>query len=328
MKSETFKGRILRSTMLAGVAVSAVTAGAPAFAQEGEIEEIFVTGSRIGRSNLTAPTPVTVFDAAAIDISGAQNVATLLRELPAAGVTGLTSTSSNFFVASSGLNAVDLRNLGTSRTLVLVNGRRFVGGVPGSSVVDFNSIPTEFIERIEVITGGASAVYGSDALAGVINIILKQEMDGLTFTTSGGLSEEGDDETYAASITAGSTFDGGRGNALVNASWTKEMGVFSRNRSITAQDDISGIFFGDPFDSQVTPFFSSFSEWGRFQGIDPATLLGATPFNVFQQDGTATLFVQPDFGFNRNAFRAISVPTERIMFNAVMNYDVFDNASF
>lgn len=328
MKNENLKGRLLRSSILAGAAVSMVAAEAPAFAQDGEIDEIFVTGSRISRSNLTSPTAVTIFDEAAIDISGANNVASLLRELPAAGVTGLTSTSSNFFVASSGLNAVDLRNLGTSRTLVLVNGRRFVGGVPGSAVVDFNSIPTEFIERIEVITGGASAVYGSDALAGVINIILKEEMDGLTFTAQTGISEEGDDETYAASITAGSTFGNGRGNALANVSFSTENGVFSRDRTISAVDDISGIFFGDPFNSQVKPFFSSFSEWGRFRAADPVTLGNASDRFVFNSDGTVTPFDGVVNGFNRNAFRAIKVPTERIMFNSVLNYDVFDNVSF
>jgi outer membrane receptor protein involved in Fe transport len=328
MKNETMKGRLLRSSMLAGVAVSMVAVEAPAFAQEEGVEEIFVTGSRIGRSNLTSPTPVTVFDEMAIDISGAQNVAELLRELPAAGVTSLTSTSSNFFVGSSGLNAVELRNLGTSRTLVLVNGRRFVGGVPGSSVVDFNSIPTEFIKRIETITGGASSIYGSDALAGVINIILKDDMEGLTFTTSAGISEEGDDESYAASITAGSNFGGGRGNALANVSWNRENGVYSRNRSIVADDDISGIYFGDPFDTQITPFYSSYTEWGRFAAINPATLGTASDYFLHLADGSITPMAQPTYGFNRNAFRAIKVPTERIMFNSVLNYDVSDYARF
>lgn len=139
------------------------------------LETITVTDTQLPQQNLVSATAVNVLDTEMIDISGATNMSELIRTLPAAGVSGITTTNSNFTTTASGLNTVELRNLGEDPTLVLVNGRRFVAGVPGSQNVDFNAIPAAFIERIDVVTGGASAVYGSDALAGVVNIITKTD---------------------------------------------------------------------------------------------------------------------------------------------------------
>ncbi|NJN51980.1 MAG: TonB-dependent receptor plug domain-containing protein, partial [Gammaproteobacteria bacterium] len=146
-----------------------------AFAADSEatVEEIVVTGSRILRGNQSAPTPITTLTAEDIVMTGQLNSADILRTLPAVGVSTISSSNSNFLTTSGGVNTLDLRNLGEDRTLVLVNGRRYVSGIAGSNAVDFNTIPTEMIERIDVITGGASAIYGSDALAGVVNVILK-----------------------------------------------------------------------------------------------------------------------------------------------------------
>ncbi len=95
------------------------------------------------------------------------------------GTPTVSRTNSNFLTSSGGVSTINLRNLGDSRTLVLVNGRRFVSGMPGESAVDLNTIPTDFIERVELLTGGASATYGSDAVAGVVNIILKKNFNGV-----------------------------------------------------------------------------------------------------------------------------------------------------
>ena len=108
------------------------------------------------------------------------NVADVLRNLPQVGISGLSSSNSNFSTAGGGINSINLRNLGDNRTLVLVNGRRMVSGYTSSTtnVVDINMIPTDFIERVDIITGGASAVYGSEAIAGVVNFILKDHFEG------------------------------------------------------------------------------------------------------------------------------------------------------
>src|SRR5512137_766262 len=177
MASNNSISRAVRLTLLA----AAVSAAAPAVAQETEIEQIIVTGSRIASSSLDSVSPLQVIGAQDIDESGIVNIQDLLLKSPAFGTPGINRTNSNFSTSSAGVATVDLRNLGTSRTLVLVNGRRFVAGIPGESAVDLNTIPTQFIERVDVLTGGASAVYGSDAIAGVANLIYKKNFEGVEF---------------------------------------------------------------------------------------------------------------------------------------------------
>ncbi|MBV5324930.1 MAG: TonB-dependent receptor plug domain-containing protein, partial [Rhodospirillaceae bacterium] len=156
-----------------------------------EVGEIVVTGSRIVRPNQDAPTQVQVVSSEAIENTGEVNLGEILRTLPAAGVSSLTPTNSNFFTQGNGVATVNLRNLGEDRTLVLVNGRRFVAGLPGTQVVDFNSLPTEFIDRVDVVTGGASSIYGSDALAGVVNIITDKDYEGFQLFGQYGITDRG-----------------------------------------------------------------------------------------------------------------------------------------
>ena len=138
-----------------------------------KVERIEVTGSKIKRIGELSPTPVTVITGDSIVDAGVTNVGELLNDMPNA-VTGLSPETTNNTIFASGLNNTALRGLGTNRTLVLVNGRRFVGSNPGNSAVDLNNIPTAMVERIEVSTGGASAVYGSDAVAGVVKAASKR----------------------------------------------------------------------------------------------------------------------------------------------------------
>lgn len=340
MSYKNFKTWALASSLLAGLGA----ASAPALAQEdadgAQQDVIQVTGTRIQRGNMTEATPVNTFNAEQFELSGAVNTAELLRTLPAVGVSTLTSTNSNFTVASSGVNTIELRNLTEDRTLVLMNGRRFVAGLPGSNNVDFNSIPTELIERVDVVTGGASAVYGSDALAGVVNVILKDDFEGIVASTQAGISDEGDDETYRASLTMGSLFDQGRGSAVVSSTWSRENGVYARDREGLDRDGLSRAFF-DPtvenWQEDVIPFYSSFSERGRIRipGLsangnptDAANLVfdettgQVRPFTSANADGSAL------DGFNRQAYRAIAVPTERFTFSSLVNYEVNEKMNF
>lgn len=188
---------------------------APAAAQAADI---VVTGSRIARPEFAAPNPITSFDAAAIDRSGDTNITNFLERVPAlSGSRDSTQTSGgnalsvNAFGAA-GLNELNLRNLGTNRTLVLVNGRRHVAGEPSSAAVDINSIPTDLIERVDVLTGGASAVYGADGVSGVVNFILKRDFDGVSARSQIGISDRGDAANQFASLTLGKSFAGGRAN--------------------------------------------------------------------------------------------------------------------
>jgi outer membrane cobalamin receptor len=152
---------IVLSVGLLAIAANAGVAVAAGSSESSEtLQEVVVTGSRIATPELESMTPVTLLSNQAIEASGALNISDFLRDLPSVGTSTLSTTNSNFLTNNSGVNSINLRNLGDQRTLVLVNSKRYVPGISGSSVVDFNTIPTDFIEHIEIITGGASAIYG------------------------------------------------------------------------------------------------------------------------------------------------------------------------
>ncbi len=164
----------------------------PQGAAEAPAGEIVVTGSRIASPSATAASPLQSVGIAQIQQAGAINVQDVLLQNPAFGTPGISRTNSSFATQGAGVATVNLRNLGEDRTLVLVNGRRFVSGLPGSSAVDLNVIPTQFLERVDVLTGGASAVYGSDAVAGVVNMIYKTKFEGIQLDGQMGISQYGD----------------------------------------------------------------------------------------------------------------------------------------
>ena len=197
---------LTRAVRLALLAAGATGAGAyvsGAAAQDAALEQVVVTGSRIATTGIESPSPLQIVGAQDIDSSGVANIQDLLLQNPAFGTPTISRTNSNFQTSSAGVATIDLRNLGESRTLVLVNGRRFVAGIPGESAVDLNTIPQQFIERVEILTGGASSVYGSDAVAGVVNIIYKKDFEGVELEGQYGGSNSGDDhETQVGLITA------------------------------------------------------------------------------------------------------------------------------
>jgi outer membrane receptor protein involved in Fe transport len=186
------KERLLRSTVLAGVAALTM-GGAPVFAQEAEdqVDEapsaaaeaaddrIVITGSRIARSPANAPTPLIQLNSEDIMMSGEPNIVDFLADVPAlqGSVVPEDTTGSN--LNDGGLSLLNLRDLGANRTLVLVDGRRHVGSSPGALSVDVDTIPSLLIESVEVITGGQSAVYGADAVSGVVNFILRDDFEGI-----------------------------------------------------------------------------------------------------------------------------------------------------
>src|SRR5690242_1338949 len=176
---------------------------------------IVVTGSRIRRPNLESPVPITSLSSEELTMTGDVNVGDRLNDLPAIRST-FSQSNSTRFIGTAGVNTLDLRGLGTERTLVLVNGKRHVTYTPGDFIVDVNTIPTDLIERVDVVTGGESAVYGSDAVAGVVNFVLKNNFHGLKIRGQSGISTHGDRPTNWISLTAGRNFADGRGNVAIN----------------------------------------------------------------------------------------------------------------
>ncbi|WP_461343864.1 TonB-dependent receptor plug domain-containing protein [Brevundimonas sp. GN22] len=199
-----------------------------------EVDDVVVTGSRIRRSGTQTPTPTTIINAETIRTSGVSELADLVNEIPSLFVTQSNQTSNQR--GNAGLNALDLRGLGTERTLVLVNGRRRVPAMPGSSAVDISAIPTALVERVDVITGGASALYGADAVAGVANFVLKQDYEGLEFTGTYSDSSRTDMPGYDASLIFGKNFHDNRGNVTLFGSYSHhDNQVFGQDRPWTAR---------------------------------------------------------------------------------------------
>src|SRR6476469_9270618 len=193
----------------AGVAAAGLTAF-PACAQQPPApNDIVITGTRLP-AGVRAPTPLTVIGAQAIQDREPATLGEILQQIPSfAGIDSPNTAGVNS--RGGGQINPDLRGLGASRTLVLIDGRRHVPPATTGSV-DLKVVPTLLVDRVEVVTGGASAAYGSDAVAGVVNIVLKHDLNGIEGTAQGGISQRGDGDARRLSLAGGTSFAGGRGH--------------------------------------------------------------------------------------------------------------------
>lgn len=218
--------RVAVATVLAAATISATAQETGARTTE----EVLVTGSRIKRQDLDSVGPVTVLDAADIAARGVTSTETLLQQLPASAGFAGNQTAAYWAGAGWGTAQVNLRGLGANRTLVLLNGRRVVyGGSGANSSVDLNMIPPSLIERVEVLKDGASALYGADAVAGVVNIVTKSSFDGLTFDSKYGQTAEGDGEEISGDVTLG--IKGDRGNLIAAMSYVESKDINMADRA-------------------------------------------------------------------------------------------------
>ncbi|MGL5839060.1 MAG: TonB-dependent receptor domain-containing protein [Sphingorhabdus sp.] len=209
--------------------------------EAGEEEDdapILVTGSRISRPTLESAVPLTSVTVDDITGTGEVSLGDALNDLPSLRSTFSAGNSSRF-IGTAGLSLLDLRGLGTDRTLVLVNGRRHVTSTPGDNGFDVNTIPIDLVDRIDIVTGGNSAIYGSDAVAGVVNFVMKKDFDGIKLQGQGGLSSRGDRGTYFISALAGTNFADGRGNLTGSFEYTRQQPLYFRQR-----DTLTGAFSG------------------------------------------------------------------------------------
>ncbi len=276
----------LTLTLLLTVSVVGFGGFAPlAAAEEGmAIEEVVVTGTRIQRSNANSPQPISMIEGEALRMTGNQDISEVLNKNPAllASVTSgnsFDSAADNVTEASNvGGSALDLRGLGFERTLTLVNGRRHVSGVEGTSAVDVTTIPSALIERVEVLTGGASAVYGADAVTGVVNFVLKDDYEGAEISLRGGVSGESDAESYGLTGIWGKNFDGDRANLTVAFQYDRRDGLRQGDRGFFSEDgvwndDVNPALrfqIGD-IDAGATPNFSEFYNFDN-TGLYPVGL--------------------------------------------------------
>lgn len=229
----TYKLDTYKLALLSGCAASLMQIGA-VYAQDTQEtdDRIVVTGTRVQSGNLASPVPVSSIDAEYIQLSGETILTDLLQENPAliGSLTGNVVGDSG--PTADGTAALNLRNLGESRTLVLVNNRRHVASRAGTAVVDVNTIPTALVERVDVLTGGASAIYGADGVSGVVNFVLKDDFEGLALDMQTNLPDEEGGKNYLASATIGSNFAGGRGNVAVNFEYFRQNPLLNTQRGL------------------------------------------------------------------------------------------------
>ncbi len=199
------------------------TNAARADASDSNLQVVQVTATRVVRSGFQAPTPVTVIGAEALARSAVTNFADEINKLPSLRGSATPATAT-INTTNAGSNFLDLRGLGNVRTLVLVNKRRFVPSNPEGRL-DLNVIPAALIERVEVVTGGASAAWGSDAVAGVVNVITNDDLKGVRVKLQGGTTEAGGGEDFLASLAGGTDYAAGRGNAVLGVEYADNSGV-------------------------------------------------------------------------------------------------------
>lgn len=348
--------------MIAGALVAATAT--PSFAQtapqDGEattVEEIVVTGSRIRVRDTTGTSPIVTVGAEALEEIGTASVESYLNALPQLSP-NLTKTNNN--PSSGGAAFLDLRQLGSSRGLTLVNGRRLVPG-SSSGAVDISILPSGLLDRVEIITGGASAVYGADAVSGVVNFILKDDFEGLQVSAQYGISGENDGEERQYNLIAGGEFADGRGHLTFAASHNTRDGIAQTEREISA---VAEYCFNDgtciPNGSATTgdgtfsiPTTASPTQLAAYRayfaarGLPTGTVVGGQRlgFNpdgslfiagtsalpgVFGYTGPNTEGFDPDqqFLYNFNPVNLLQSPYERTNFYTTVNYDITDRIEF
>ena len=329
--------------MFAGGMVFAATAYAQeaqqgaqqAAAPEGQqLQRVEVTGSRIATANLESVSPVTVVGAKDIKLEGTRSVENLLNNLPQVFADQGGSISNG----SSGTATVNLRNFGADRTLVLVNGRRLPAGSPRNTAADLNQIPAALIKRVEVLTGGASAIYGSDAVAGVVNFIMNDNFQGVQLETNyafynhqqnGGPAADAaqrrgfpiagdkgaDGKVKDANLLLGGNFADGRGNAVAFFGYKKEDALLQSERDFTSCS-LDGFSSGNTFNCGG----SSTSFPGRF--ID---LTSGRNFTIADGNGNSRPYVAATDQYNYGPLNYFRRPSERYTFSSFTHFDINDN---
>jgi iron complex outermembrane receptor protein len=325
-----------RSVRLIFAGSFAVTMSA-AMAQEAEpvAARVEVTGSRIPTANLEGPSPITVVSAKDIQAEGARSVESFLNNLPQVFADQGGSVSNG----ATGTATVNLRNFGADRTLVLVNGRRLPAGSPTSTAADLNQIPASLIKRVEVLTGGASAVYGSDAVAGVVNFIMNDTFSGLqlevnqsfynhsqnggnpaqasadrNFPLPGNIGADG--KIKDASLTLGGNFADGKGNAVVFFGYKKEDPILQAARDFTACS-LGGFTTGNKFNCGG----SGTSYPGRFFTDNGQK-------TVADANGGVRPYVAATDQYNFGPLNYFQRPSERYSFSSFAHYDINEKTRF
>jgi iron complex outermembrane recepter protein len=311
------------------IGLLAVAGTATAQEQTTEMDEVIVTGSRLVRSDLSAPSPTTVINQDAVQLSGDATVEAVLNELPQLSAGNNSSVNS---AGGSGVLTANLRGLGATRTLTLVNGRRFIPA-NGAGSVDLSTIPNALVKRVDIITGGASAVYGSDAITGAVNFILRDDFEGLEVGAQFGQTSASDGNTASYDLLFGTNLAEDRGNITLFASHSTRDPVFMESR------DFSRV----PLNASLGPSGSGNIPGGRvgLSGAQMAALdLGQGPGVIpvgaegcttavnsirFVENGAVMRHCDPQTLFNYAAGNYLLRPLERSQLSGLARYDISEH---
>lgn len=304
-----FRSRLLASSLLIGAAALSTPAFAQAEpadqppAETPDVGEVVVTGSLVRNPNLESSTPVNVVSEKEIELQQANVAEELVRELPGA-VPSVGSAVNN---GNGGASFVDLRGLGTNRNLVLVDGNRLVPATL-AGVFDLNNIPLALVQRVDILTGGASTTYGADAVTGVVNFITRKDFAGMDATVSEQITEDGDGNVFRGDLTVGANFDDGRGNAVLSLGYQKAKPVYQGDRDYSLFGITSATGAGGGSGTSTPSRFSLGN--GQTRQITAA----GGDFNP------GTTFTP----FNFNPYNVYQTPFERYNIYAAARYEVSD----
>ncbi|MGY8985320.1 MAG: TonB-dependent receptor domain-containing protein [Sphingomonadales bacterium] len=352
------RSALLSTSAIALLAASVVPASAWAQDEEEVVEEVIVTGSRIRRAGFDTQTPGVQLDSADMDERGFVNIAEALNELPSFGSPGATPENGGG-VSAVGQNVVNLYSLGSQRTLVLVNGRRVVSSnapsinnLTAGLQVDLNAFPTGLVDRIETVSIGGAPVYGSDAIAGTVNVILKKDYEGMQLDAQWGKAEQGLATTRRIRGLFGGNFDDGRGNAVVSVEYNNQDG-YNRDQNTFSWEDFSfqpGACQAEGFGRCLTPNLRvQFATHAGLPSVGPGgSALGPARVEVMNPDGTGSgsflrfgddgrltnmdvgiaaggIFSNGGDGVDLSVLATGRTPLERVILNGNANYQVTDN---
>lgn len=333
-----------------------VSAASDGSTDNGAVDQaVIITGTRLAVKGFDAPTPTKVLTSLQIEERGSTNIGSFLNEIPAFRPSQNVETNTQTSTAA-GQTYADLRALGNIRTLVLVDGRRFVPSA-ATGQVDLNLIPTSMVERIEVVTGGASAAYGSDAISGVVNIIVNKKLEGFKGDISGGISTYGDDWTQRISLAYGSDVQNGRGHIVIGGDYVKSDGVSGFDQRDWGVRDDETVAFGSnrPAGTASRGWFSGVSYTNstlggiingscNTVGCRPASLALNSPLRGYQflpggqmapfdygndllNSGSAYDNTAPDGSPTRIGHQLV-LPLSRFVAMTHFDYDITNNVSF
>jgi len=311
---------VLLTSLAAGAALAQTAPATDAAADADAQPEIIVTGSRIDKAGFDAPTPTTVVSDVDLRMGARPSIAQALNDLPQFRATQTpVSTVAN---TNSSSSAMDLRGLGVTRTLTLLNNRRFTGSA------DLNTIPQNMIKRVEVVTGGASAAWGSGAVGGVVNLILDDKLEGLTVGGQTGISSRGDGHRYSFDGSFGTSFAGGRGHFMIGGEYQQDMGIFDRfSRPNVGSTDLFSPVGGVNGHKLILSRDVFYSNFGTNGLITSGDLAGQTfnadgslrPFQFGQVSGSSMVGGE---GVSSNSEHTLTNPYQRYNSYARLSYEV------